>query len=124
MLGSIPIALIVGTAVGFLAGLGVGGGSLLMIWMTLVLGLDQDVARNINLLFFIPTAIIASVFRWKQGTVNIRKIIPAILSGCISAGIFAWVRPMLQASLLKTAFGVLLVATGVHELFYRPRKAK
>ena len=37
MLESLPVALIVGTLLGFLTGLGVGGGSLLILWLTLVL---------------------------------------------------------------------------------------
>ena len=38
MLNSLPICLVVGTVLGFLTGLGIGGGSLLMLWLTLVLG--------------------------------------------------------------------------------------
>jgi len=54
MLESFPVLLAIGSVLGFLAGLGVGGGSLLMLWLTLVIGTDHSVARNINLLFFIP----------------------------------------------------------------------
>ena len=45
------VTLLVGTALGFLTGLGVGGGSLLMVWLTAVLGMDTLTARSINLLF-------------------------------------------------------------------------
>ena len=41
MLNSLPICLVVGTVLGFLTGLGIGGGSLLMLWLTLVLGVSQ-----------------------------------------------------------------------------------
>ena len=59
LLGSLPVALIVGTVLGFLTGLGVGGGSLLILWLTLVLEMPQTAARGINLLFFLPSAMIA-----------------------------------------------------------------
>ena len=124
MLESFPVLLIVGSALGFLAGLGVGGGSLLMLWLTLIAGAPQDVARNINLLFFIPGALIASLFRWKQGVFNIRKIMPAIILGCISAGIFSVLGKNMDTVLLRKLFGILLLFTGLRELFYRPRKAK
>lgn len=124
MLNSFPIAIIVGCALGFLAGLGVGGGSLLILWLTLVLGLDHADARGINLLFFIPTAVIASLFRWKQGSLNLAKILPAIIGGCVSASFFTVASKHLQPELIQKLFGQLLILTGIRELFYRPRKPK
>lgn len=124
MLESLPVSLLAGTALGFLAGIGVGGGSLLMLWLTLVLGIAHNIARTINLLFFIPSAVIATFFRCRQGTLNIKKILPAIICGCIAAGIFAFLSKVLDIELLKKLFGGLLLLTGVRELFYRPRKAK
>ena len=116
--------ILVGSILGFLSGIGVGGGSLLMMWLTLILGLEHTAARNINLLFFIPSALIASFFRWKQGSLDIKKILPAIIAGSICAGIFSWVSAYLDIALLRKLFGFLLLATGVRELFYRPRKPK
>lgn len=124
MLDSFPVLLIVGSVLGFLAGLGVGGGSLLMLWLTLVMGTSHSVARNINLLFFIPGAVISSVFRWKQGSLNIKKILPAVVLGCVSAGVFSVLGKHLDAGIFKKLFGVLLLLTGVREVFYRPRKAR
>ena len=124
MLETIPVVLAVSTVLGFLAGIGVGGGSLLILWLTLVLGMDHPQARIINLLFFLPSAIVASIFRWKQGKLEIKKILPAIITGCISAGICAWFSTKLDISLLKKLFGGLLLITGVRELLYRPRNAK
>ena len=124
MLESFPVLLVVGSILGFLAGLGVGGGSLLILWLTLVVGISHPTARNINLLFFIPGAVISSLFRWKQGAFNIKKILPAILTGCISAGIFSVLGKHLDTGLFKKLFGILLLVTGIREIFYRPRKAK
>ena len=124
MLESLPVSLLVGTGFGFLSGLGVGGGSLLMLWLTLVLGMEHSAARTINLLFFIPCAIVASFFRWKQGSLNLPKILPAILFGCICAGIFSLLARKLDIEILKKLFGFLLLITGARELLYRPRKAK
>ena len=122
MLGSMPVMLAVGTVLGFLAGLGIGGGSLLILWLTMVLGMDQTVVRSVNLLFFLPSAAIACLFRWKQGCIPWKKIWPGILCGCIAAGIFSWVGSALDAALLKKLFGGLLIFTGLRELLYRPRE--
>lgn len=119
MLDSFLVAMIIATALGFLAGLGVGGGSLLILWLTLVLNVEHPQARIINLLFFIPTAIISSIFRWRQGTINWKKIFPAIITGCISAGICSIVCYNLDLDILKKIFGSLLLITGIRELFYK-----
>ena len=124
MLGSFPISLVVGTGLGFLSGLGVGGGSLLMLWLTLILGMSQEEARILNLLFFLPAAVIACLFRWKQGTLDLRKLIPAIVSGAIAAAVFSLLGQVLDTGLLRKLFGGLLLFTGIRELFYRPRKAR
>ena len=124
MLNSFPVAAAVGCALGFLAGLGVGGGSLLMLWLTLVLGIPHATARSINLLFFIPSAIISSLLRKKQGALNYRKLLPAILAGIAAAAVAGYLSRGMGMELLKKLFGLLLLATGVRELLYRPRNAK
>ena len=121
MLDSLPAALIVGTVLGFLTGLGVGGGSLLILWLTLVLEMPQADARGINLLFFLPSAVIACWFRRKQGALNIKKILPAAAAGCAAAAIFSAVGARMDTMLLKKLFGILLIATGLRELFYRSK---
>jgi uncharacterized membrane protein YfcA len=60
-------------AVSFLTGLGTGGGSLLLLWLTLVLGMDPALARTVNLMFFIPAAVIASVIRFFKGGIPINN---------------------------------------------------
>lgn len=124
MLESLPVMLAVGCVLGFLSGIGVGGGSLLMLWLTLVLGVEHSAARSINLMFFIPAAIIASLFRWKQGSLDLKKILPAVIAGVVSAGCFAWLSRIVDVSMLKKLFGGLLLFTGIREILYRPRKAK
>ena len=124
MLESFPVVLFVGTALGFLAGIGIGGGSLLILWLTLFVGMAQAEARIINLLFFLPSALVATLFRWKQGNLQLPKILPAIIAGCLFAAIFSMIGNRLDTSILKKLFGGLLLITGIRELFYRPRKAK
>ena len=124
MLESVPVMVIVGTLLGFLSGLGIGGGSLLILWLTIVLGTDPLVARSINLLFFIPSALVASVLRIRQGNLKIKPLLPAVAAGCAAAAIFSWVSTVLDVGILKKLFGIVLLAAGLRELFYRPRKAK
>ena len=119
MLNSLPICLVVGTILGFLTGLGIGGGSLLMLWLTLVLGVSQAEARQINLLFFLPSALISCWMHKRQGTLNWKTSLPGMISGCAAAMLGSWLAASLDTEMLKKPFGILLLIAGARELFYR-----
>lgn len=124
MLTSLPVSLLVGTLLGFLSGLGVGGGSLLVLWLTLVTGTDPQAARSINLLFFLPSATVSTLIHRKQGTLELKKILPAMVAGSVSAFIFSRISTDMDTEFLGKCFGFLLLAAGIKELLYRPRKAR
>ena len=118
------MAVIAGVILGYLAGLGVGGGSLLILWLTLVLGMDSGTASTINLMFFITAAGAVSLLRWKNGTLHFKKILPAIIAGSICAALVSMLARKIDSSLIEKLFGALLIMIGLRELCYRPRKAK
>ena len=123
MLTSLPFILILSCLLGFLSGIGVGGGSLLMLWLTVAAGLPHETSRSINLLFFLPAALIACFFRKTQGLLPVKTVVPAILSGCISAAVFSFLGTGWDSEILKKIFGVLLIFTGLRELLYKEKKA-
>ena len=124
MLNSFPLAVLAGVILGFMAGLGIGGGTLLVLWLTLVIKIEPGDARLINLLFFLASAGSVTLLRWKQKSVNWKQIFPAIVSGCIAAAIFAWLSGRLDTGILRPMFGILLLATGIRELCYRPKELR
>ncbi len=124
MLNSLPVALIIGTVLGFLSGLGIGGGSLLVVWLSMILHTDPLVARGVNLLFFIPSALVAILIRCKDRKYKIRAVLPAVAAGCLAAAIFSWISTILDVTLLRKLFAGILIAAGIRELFYRPRNAR
>ena len=113
------MALLMGSVLGFLTGLGVGGGSLLILWLTLGLGMDQETATGINLLFFLPSALVSGCFRYRQGTLDVRKLIGPMAAGALAAAVFTRVGTAMDPEPLKKLFGVLLLVTGVREVFYK-----
>ena len=115
------VKFLVGAALGFLSGLGVGGGSLLLLWLTLVVGEPQETARVMNLMFFLPCALIATLLRWKQSKPDWRLTLSAVSAGLIGALLGNLVGPALNQDLLKKALGVLFLLTGIRELRYRPK---
>ena len=116
------MTLFLGTLLGFLSGLGIGGGSLLMLWLTLVLDMQQTAARTVNLLFFLPSAAVACCYRKKQGALDVKKMLPAIAGGCIGALLGTWLGSALDTLWLKKGFGILLLITGIREVFWKPKK--
>lgn len=121
MLETLPVIFLVSTCLGFLTGLGVGGGSLLILWLTLVLHWDPEMARSANLLFFLPGAAVSCLMRNVQGQLAVRKFLPAMLSGCAAGALFAWCSAGWDTTLLKKLFGSLLLVTALRELTYKRR---
>lgn len=116
-------ALAAGAATGVLSGFGVGGGSLLLIYMSAFAGLPQAQAQGINLLYFLPTAALALPSHFKNGYVVKAALLPAIAAGLVCAGLAAWAATALDTGLLRRCFGVFLLFTGTRELSVslRPR---
>ena len=121
MLASFPVAFGISTILGILAGLGVGGGSLLMLWLTLVLDMPHKEAKLYNLLFFLPAALVTSCFRLKQGSLDIRKLLPGMIGGCIAALAFSMLGRHMDTKFLKKIFGILLLVIGSKELFTKKK---
>ena len=116
------LSILAGAACGVLSGFGIGGGSLLMVYMTALLHMEQRTAQAINLLFFLPTAAASLIFHVKGRQVQWRATIPAVLAGLVAAAGSAWAATMLDAALLRRIFGVFLLFVGVSELLKKPSK--
>lgn len=118
----ITVAVAAGTLLGVLSGLGVGGGSLLLLWLTAVMGMDAQQARLINLMFFLPSALITSVFRFRQGTLNLKLVGSALITGCAGAYWGTLWRTSLDPEILRRILGAAFVLCGIRELLYRPKE--
>ena len=84
------IPMLAGALTGILSGFGIGGGSLLLIYMTSFAGLPQDLAQGINLLYFLPTAGAALPAHFKNGYAEKAALAPAILAGLAGTALAAW----------------------------------
>ena len=89
---------IVAALCGFLSGLGIGGGSLLMVYLTAAAGLDPRTAGAVNLLYFLPAAGVSLIFHSKNRFVDWRAARWAILGGVILAALGAWISSAVSAS--------------------------
>lgn len=92
---------------------GVGGGTLLLLVMTLFLGVDQRTAQGINLLFFLPTAASALVCHARGGYLDKPTLKAAVPAAVAAALIGAWVSNAVDVEVLRKPFGVYLLLSGV-----------
>src|SRR5699024_5387810 len=67
---NILFAVAIGLATGILSGFGIGGGSLLMLWLTCVMGVSQRDAAGMNLLYFLACAPPALISHWKNQLID------------------------------------------------------
>ena len=111
------LPLVVGAATGVLSGFGVGGGTLLLVYMTAFAGLDQHLAQGINLLYFLPAGLMALPAHVKNGYIERPVLLPAISAGLVCAALAAWAATAMEVALLKKCFGGFLIAVGLMELF-------
>lgn len=114
------IPFLCGFAASILSAWGVGGGTLLLLVMTLALGVDQRTAQGINLLFFLPCAAGALIFHWKNGYLD-RPVLKAALPWAAALALLgAWIATAVDAAVLRRPFGIYLLLSGAAML--RPRK--
>ena len=99
---------------------GVGGGTLLLLVMTLFLGVDQRTAQGINLLFFLPTAATALVCHAKGGFLDKPTLKAAIPLAVAAALAGAWIATAVDVEVLRRPFGVYLLLSGASLLW--PKK--
>ena len=114
-----PISLLAGAVTGVLSGFGIGGGTLLLIYMTAFAGVPQNLAQGVNLLYFLPTAATALPAHIKNGYIDRQTVWPAVLAGLAGTALAAWAATGLDVELLHRCFGGFLIVVGLRELFSR-----
>jgi uncharacterized membrane protein YfcA len=116
------ISYIAALITGVLASLGVGGGMVLIIFLTVIAGVDQLTAQGINLIYFIPIALLSVIIHTKNKMIEWRKIIPAIVTGLVGAVIGSLIARAVNRELLHTVFAIFVLLIGIKELFYKEAK--
>lgn len=111
------VEIITGIIAGSISGLGMGGGTILILVLSNFVGLEQHIAQATNLVFFIPTAISAIIVNLKQKLINIKLALIIILSGTIGAIIGSELAINIDASSLKKYFGIFLLFVAALEIY-------
>lgn len=108
-----------GMATGVLSGWGVGGGTLLLLYLTLAADMEQTAAQGINLLYFLPCSAAALVSHFKNKMVELPCVLWAAGAGIVVSLGASFLATALDTTLLRKLFGGFLLAVGLLELFRR-----
>lgn len=115
------MAFAVGLVTGTLSACGLGGGTLLLLYLSQVLAMDFQIAQGINLLFFLPAGFMAIPAHQKGGFLDKKVIIPAVISGLCTAVLGVFVGNAIETALVRKIFGGFLLILGLWTLFFQAK---
>lgn len=111
------VEIFIGLVSGIISGMGMGGGTFLILCLSIFLGVNQKIAQGVNLIFFIPTSIAAIAVNIKDKNINF-KIAKIIISfGIIGAVVGAIIARTINVNLLRKLFGIFLGFIAIHEIY-------
>ena len=118
------LSITAGFAAGILSAWGIGGGSLLIVYMTAFAGLTQQAAQGTNLLYFLPTSSTALYSHLKNGLVEKSLAWPAILAGSVTTLGASLLVTNIDTHMMKKLFGVFIIFIGLTEVFRKREKTQ
>ena len=106
---------------GIISGMGIGGGTILIPALLFLTEVNQQQAQGVNLIYFIPTAVMALITHRKNGTLDLKTAKPLALLGLAGAAAGAFLAVSLESEILKKLFGGFLLLMGLSEIFKKKK---
>lgn len=111
------IQILIGVVSGIFSGIGMGGGTILILLLTIIVGMEQHIAQATNLIYFIPTAISAIIVNYRNKNIDMKLAKFISIFGIIGALIGALISVNINVDKLKKLFGIFLVIIAIHEIY-------
>ena len=111
------LQIFIGIISGIASGMGMGGGTILIFLLTFVCNIEQHIAQATNLIFFVPTSIIAIIVNIKNKNIDIKLGIYTAIFGILGAIIGANIAIYTDVNKLRKLFGVFLIIIVLHEIY-------
>lgn len=111
------IEIFIGIVAGIVGGLGMGGGTVLILFLSLFLGIEQHIAQATNIIFFIPTAITAIIVNLKNKNINLKVAAPICLWGILGAFIGSYISIKMNMIILRKCFGFFLIVIAIYQKY-------
>lgn len=109
--------IIYGIISGIISGTGMGGGTVLIFLLTFIEKLDQHIAQAVNLIFFIPTSIVAIFVNLRNKNTDIKLALIISIYGILGAIVGANLAINTNVKDLKKYFGIFLLIIAIHEIY-------
>ena len=111
------LAILFGFIAGMVTGLGMGGGTILILLLSVFMGLEQHIAQATNLIFFIPTSLSAIFINLKQKNINVKLAIIISTFGVIGSVIGSCISEKISSEMLRKCFAVFFFVIALHETY-------
>ena len=109
--------ILIGIVSGIVSGAGMGGGTILIFLLSFVMGVEQHIAQATNLIFFIPTSIVAIIVNLKNKNIDLKLATIISICGILGAIIGANIAINIDVGLLKKFFGIFLALVAINEIY-------
>lgn len=116
------ISIIAGFLSGIIGAMGFGGGGVLIIYLAVFMNTPQLQAQGINLIFFIPCAILATIIYTVKKQISYKEILPVILGGVCGAIPTSFILKNIETNYLSKIFAVFLIFMGISSIFRLKKK--
>lgn len=110
------VLFLIGLISGIISGMGIGGGAILIPALVIFLNPDQHVVQSVNLIFFIPTAVIALIVHIRNKRIDFKVAFSIIIFGLLGAYVGSRLAISLPGPVLKKYFGFFLLILGIYEM--------
>lgn len=101
---------------GVFAGMGMGGGTFLIPLITLIMNVEQNIAQCINLLVFVPMAIITIIIYAKQKLIDFKSWWLVSVPACLVSTVGVLVSIDLPGNVMKIIFGSFIAIIGIVQI--------
>ena len=108
---------LIGLVAGIVSGTGMGGGTVLILLLTALCGVEQHISQATNLIFFIPTSIVAIITNWKYKLIDKKLALTISILGAVGAAIGAIASTKTNVEILKKYFGIFLIGIAIWEIY-------
>ncbi|MBQ8468572.1 MAG: sulfite exporter TauE/SafE family protein [Clostridia bacterium] len=108
--------IIAGFCGGIIAGMGMGGGTLLIPVLTLFFGFSQKLSQAINLIVFLPVSIVSIFIYAKKRLIDFTVWWKVTLPASLVAVVLSFFAAQVSSSFLRVAFAVFLILIAVVQI--------
>lgn len=112
-----------GAAGGLLGGMGMGGGTVLIPALTLIFKIAQTEAQGINLLSFVPMAVVAVILHAKNGFISLKSVLPIALPAVAFSVAGSFLVRLISGNIQTKIFGGFLLALAVLQFILSRKNA-